>query len=162
MWASLLRNQNVKRGAIALALFFVGSFAFDYFFGPLAFPRLLNGLTIAVALAVLIVYSTVIGKALRSNVPDRVEILTLGIATTFTAILINRVWFTVNVTERELPVYTDKWIVFGLAGLCIGGFMHISATGKFSQALPTMRLKTIMAAAVAASLVFGFFVGRIV
>lgn len=160
MWASLFRNQNVRRGAIALALFFTASFACDYFFGPLMFPRLMNGLTVAVAIAVLIVYSNVISKALRHAVPDRVEVLTLGIATTFSAILVTRIWFTVNVTERELPVYTDKWLVFGLAMLCVGGFMHISATGKLNAALPTAKLRVLLLAAVAASLAFGFYVGR--
>lgn len=166
MWASIFRNQNVRRAIVALLLFLVGSYACDYVFGPALFPRLMNGLSVATAIAVLIIYSKVITKALRSEVPDRVELLTLGIGTTWLAILAGRVWFTINVTEgghtmSDIP-FSDRVLSFVLAMFVVGGIQHISASGKLEHSLPTFTLKAVFAGCIIGAIVFGFYIGRFV
>ena len=165
MWAAL-RNQNLRRGLIALALFFVGSYLCDYFFGPALFPRLMNGLSVAAAIAVLIIYSKVIRKALRSEVPDRVELLTLGIGTTWLAILAGRIWFTITITEHggtmaDVP-FSDRVLSFVLAMFVVGAAQHISASGKLGQSLPTFSLRLLFGGCIVGALAFGFYVGHFV
>lgn len=160
MFRSFLRNQTVRRATLAVVLFLSASWVCDTLYGPALFPRLVNGVAISIGIAVVIIYSSVLWKALKAEQPDRVQLLSLGIGCSWVGFLATRIWFSLTLSKQPAnSPFNSNWLTFFLALFIVGGIQHIAASGKLSSSLPTVRSRLLVIALVIAAIAFGFVMG---
>lgn len=157
----ILARSRIVRVAFVLVAAYWGA---AFFVPPTLLIQTLNYVLIAVAVAVTFAYLPDVLHAVQMDRVDRVAQLTLGIALSWTAVIINRSWvglIRINDADwmRASPV-----IGFYVFLSILAGVLHITAPGAIDGTVPRKNWVTIGVAiaigVLAAWLVIGFGLGE--
>jgi hypothetical protein len=150
----VLARSRIVRTAILLVA--------GYWMAALLLPSIiliqaLNYVLISVALAVSIAYLPDVLHAIRMDRVDRVAQLSLGIALSWMAVLINRSWVgVIRVTDAEW-MRTSPVIGFYVFLSVLAGVLHITAPGAVDGVIPK-RNQIILGVAIGVGLLVAWVV----
>lgn len=132
-----LRRLATSR-TLWVAIACIGSFWLVSAFLPfVTMMEFLNGVALAVAIAVTIAYAPVWVEALTQDRPDRVGQLTLGIGCTWGAFILSRMW-SISWRGSGQPDWMENSPVVGffVYMTILGGILHLTAPGAIDGDVP--------------------------
>lgn len=154
------RSRIVRTALILVAAYWMAAF----FVPAVYLIQVLNYVLIAIAVAVSIAYLPEVWDAVRMDRIDRVAQLSLGIALSWTAVIINRSWVgLIRITDADW-MRSSPMIGFYVFLSVLAGVLHITAPGAIGGVIPK-RNRIILGLAIgtgvlAAWLVLGLGMGE--
>lgn len=131
--AKILARSRIVRTALLLVTAY---WAVALFLPPTIVIQVLNYVLIAVAVAVTLAYMPDVLDALKMDRVDRVAQLTLGIALSWLAVVINRSWVGVIRISDADWMRTSPMIGFYVFLSILAGVLHITAPGAINGQVP--------------------------
>lgn len=159
--AQILARSRIVRAAILL----IAAYWVAAFFVPSTYLiQVLNYVLISVAVAVSIAYLPDVYQAIRMDRVDRVAQLSLGIALSWTAVIINRSWVgLIRIADADW-MRASPMIGFYVFLSILAGVLHITAPGAIDGQIPKRNRITlglaVAAGILAALLVIGLGLGE--
>ena len=129
---ALVRSRIVRTALALVAAYWMAAF----FMPAVLLIQTLNYVLIAVAFAVTVAYLPDVLYAIRMDRIDRVAQLSLGIALSWTAVIINRSWVAaIRIADTEW-MRTSPVIGFYIFLSVLAGVLHITAPGAIDGDIP--------------------------